>query len=113
MRRLTIMLILALCSCSVMTEQEPPAPSEMGGIPKVKSSVAVTMSREDSLKQVFKFQTNKDAIMQNYVNFAEGEFRLSISREAAKDLGVSDEIYDKYVEQVRVSNNQITEENAK
>ncbi len=49
-------------------------------------------------------QKNKDAIMQNYVNFAEGEFRLSISRETAKALGISDEIYDKYAEHVDVSN---------
>ena len=105
--------MLAVSSCSVMTEQELLAPSEMDVMPKVKSGVSAPMSREDSLKLVFKFQTNKEAIMQSYINFAEGEFRLSISREAAKDLGVSDEIYDKYVEQVRVNNNQITEENAK
>ena len=87
-----------------MTEQEPLAPAEIGEMPKVKSGLSAPKSREDSLKQVFKFQTNKEAIMQNYVNFAEGAFRLSISREVAKAYGISDEIYDKYVEHVDVSN---------
>ena len=85
-------------------------PSMTGEVPRVKSSMAAPMSREDSLRQVFKFQTDKDVILRNYVNFAEGEFRLSISREAAKALDVSDEIYDRNADWVQISNNQIREE---
>jgi hypothetical protein len=45
--------------------------------------------------------------MQNYVNFVDGKFYLSISPEMAKAYGVSDELYNQYVEHVRDSNEQV------
>lgn len=72
-----------------------------------KSSIGEGLSKEDSLKLVYKFQTSKDVFMQNYVNFANGKFYLSISRESAKSFGVPDEIYDKYQEHVQSCNEQL------
>ena len=90
-----------------MSEQELMTSRSVNGTPRVKSSIGEPQSKEDSLKLVYKFQTSKEVFMQNYVNFANGKFYLSISRESAKSFGVSDELYDKYVEHVRHSNEQL------
>lgn len=102
-----LLLVFALSCCSVMSEQELMTSQTVSGTPRVKSSIGEPLSKEDSLKLVYKFQTSKEVFMQNYVNFANGKFYLSISRESAKSFGISDDLYDQYLDHVRNCNEQL------
>lgn len=68
-----------------------------------------TIEQEDSLTMISKQQSDVDNLMMGRVIEKEGRFVLALKREDAAFLGVSDKVYDSYLEFVDLLNAQLSE----
>lgn len=63
-------------------------------------------SMPDSLQMKKLIQSDEDNLMMSRIIFKDSAYILAISRSSANNVGVSDEMYDKYVEYVLTLNGQ-------
>ena len=88
---------LLLTSCAVAEiETEQAAVNPSSGRLQTRSTLGL-LTRTDSLRLIYEFQTNKRVLLHNYLLHKNGEYILCISRERALSLGVDSETYDEYV----------------
>ena len=68
-----------------------------------------TIPQEDSLTVKSKLQSDIDNLMMGRVIQKDGIFVLAFKREDAEFLGVSDDVYDRYMDYVDRLNNQLAD----
>lgn len=61
----------------------------------------------DSLEMLSRLQSDEDLLLLNQIWFKDGRFVLSLTREDAVSLGISDELYEKYVDYVNIANDNL------
>lgn len=64
----------------------------------------------DSLTMISRSQSDVDNLMMSRIVLRDSTYILSINREAASYLGVSDEVYDKYLDYIEELNTKAEEE---
>lgn len=99
---LLIFLFLSIVSCSrnILEGVSPEASTEVCDIESHLTKSGAPSCQMDSLELAVFFQTDKDHIMINRVIFKDSVYVLGISRSSAYDIGISKDLYDKYLEYV-------------
>lgn len=102
---LLLIASLLLASCAVeeleLESQEPVSGSR---VVRTKSA-PVVLTRRDSLRLLYEYQTRSDIFVLNHLTGSRGHFSLDLSRNDAITLGVSPEVYDFYSNFVEQLNN--------
>ncbi len=65
-----------------------------------------TTTQYDSLEKRKLIQNDEDNLMMSRIVYKDSIYVLAISRSSAKNVGVSEEMYDKYLEYVSILNSQ-------
>jgi len=93
---LLLIASLLLASCAVEElELESKEPVSSSRIVRTKSA-PVVLTRRDSLRLLYEYQTRSDIFVLNHLTGSRGNFSLDLSRNDAITLGVSPEVYDFY-----------------
>lgn len=102
---LLLIASLLLASCAVEElELESKEPVSGSRIVRTKSA-PVVLTRRDSLRLLYEYQTRSDIFVLNHLTGSKGNFSLDLSRNDAITLGVSPEVYDFYSNFVEQLNN--------
>ncbi len=89
-------LSLLIASCAIEElELASDAHDNSSRIVRTKSAPAV-LSRRDSLRLMYEYQTRGDVFVLNHLTGSKGNYSLEISRNDAIALGVKPEVYDFY-----------------
>lgn len=87
---------LFLTSCAV-AEPDPTPPADIVRSCGVRTkSAPVLMSRRDSLRLLYEYQTKGNAFLVNHLTGNKCNLSLEVSRKDAVSLGISPELYDFY-----------------
>ena len=93
---LLLIASLLLASCAVEElELESKEPVSGSRVVRTKSA-PVILTRRDSLRLLYEYQTRSDIFVLNHLTGSRGNFSLDLSRNDAITLGVSPEVYDFY-----------------
>lgn len=93
---LAIIALFLLTSCAV-EELELESQATVSGARSVRTkSAPVLLTRRDSLRLLYEYQTRGDVFVLNHLSGSKGMFSLDLSRNDAISLGVSPEVYDFY-----------------
>ena len=102
---LLLIASLLLASCAVEElELESKEPVSCSRVVRTKSA-PVILTRRDSLRLLYEYQTRSDIFVLNHLTGSKGNFSLDLSRNDAIILGVSPEVYDFYSNFVEQLNN--------
>ena len=102
---LLLIASLLLASCAVEElELESKEPVSGSRVVRTKSA-QVVLTRRDSLRLLYEYQTRSDIFVLNHLTGSKGNFSLDLSRNDAITLGVSPEVYDFYSNFVEQLNN--------
>ena len=102
---LLLMASLLLASCAVEElELESKEPVSGSRVVRTKSA-PVVLTRRDSLRLLYEYQTRSDIFVLNHLTGSKGNYSLDLSRNDAITLGVSPEVYDFYSNFVEQLNN--------
>lgn len=94
----TAIAALLVLSCAVAELEAGTSSADMAETNQVLTrSSTEPLSKRDSLRLLYEFQTNKRVLMDNYIVLKDGEYQLCISRERALSLGVDSQTYDDYI----------------
>lgn len=91
---LAVLALLSSCAVAEIEREVVSPQSEVIGT-KVKSSNEC-MTRRDSLKLLYKYQTDARTLLGSYIVKKNGEYKICISKENALDLGIDAELYDRF-----------------
>ncbi len=101
----TAVAALLVLSCAVAEFEAGMVPAEKAETHRVLTRSSMEpLSRRDSLRLLYEYQTNKQVLLNNYIVFKDGEYQLCISRPRAMSLGVDSQTYDDYVSYVAKKN---------
>ena len=93
---LLLIASLLLASCAVEElELESKEPVSGSRVVRTKSAPMI-LTRRDSLRLLYEYQTRSDIFVLNHLTGNKGNFSLDLSRNDAITLGVSPEVYDFY-----------------
>lgn len=93
---LAIIASFLLTSCAV-EELELESQATVSGARSVRTkSAPVLLTRRDSLRLLYEYQTRGDIFVLNHLTGSKGNYSLVISRNDAVALGVPPEVYDFY-----------------
>lgn len=108
---LTLIFLLLCCSCIENTVDSQHIAEQTGTITlrslMTRSSV---LPQEDSLTIMSRLQSDVDNLMMGRVVKKDSIFVLAIKKEDALFLGVSEEVYENYLDYINRLNEQITDE---
>ena len=111
MKQYPYVLILLFLCCSCFENAVDSGHREEQDHPTTLQSLltkSAAMPQEDSITIMSKLQSDVDNLMMGRVVQQDSVFVLAIKREAALFLGVSDEVYDRYLDYVDCLNEQMT-----
>lgn len=92
-----LVFFLSLLSCSTelsLVEQDAPQERGRGKWRTTKSSVVDL----DSLQRIYIRQSDEDILLMDLLYREDGEYRISISADAADSLGIAPKTYQKYMD---------------
>lgn len=109
---LYVLILLFICPSCVENAIDSEYKEEQGQSKNLQSLLtkSAAMPQEDSITIMSKLQSDVDNLMMGRVIQQDSVFVLAIKREAALFLGVSDDVYDRYLDYVARLNEQLTEE---
>ena len=94
---LLIAMVAALASSCAVEELELESKEPVSGSRIVRTkSAPVVLTRRDSLRLLYEYQTRGDVFVLNHLTGSKGNFSLDLSRNDAVALGVPPEVYDFY-----------------
>lgn len=109
MKRIIILSFLAVaclsCSRNVLEVTDKTVDGQPLSLKSIATKSSASMYSLDSLQLELLLQTDADNLMINRIVFKDSLYVLSISRESAYDVGVTQETYDKYLEYIEQLNN--------
>ena len=103
---LTISLMF-VASCAIAELDQAPVSASTRSRGVRTKSAPVLMSRRDSLRLLYEYQTRGDAFLLNHLTGTKGSLSLEISRKDAVSLGISPEMYDFYSSFVEQQNEKV------
>ena len=97
-----LLIVLSIISCSrnVLETAPPKAGADSFDVESLLTKSAAPTCQMDSIELAVFFQTDKDHIMINRVIFKDSVYVLGLSRSSAYDIGISKDLYGKYLEYV-------------
>lgn len=101
--------ILILLTCSSCIENAIDSRQEEEDRPLTLESLLTRSSgmvQEDSLTMKYKLQSDVDHLMMSQILYKDSVFILAMKKEEAEFLGISDEMYEKYLNYVMSLNEQ-------
>lgn len=111
MKQFSCILMLFLC-CSCIRNTVDAQFDDVQDKPRTLRSLMTksgTYPQEDSLTMMSKLQSDVDNLMMGRVVMKDGAFVLALKREDALFLGVSEDVYDRYLDYVDRLNEQLLE----
>ncbi len=106
---LTLSVIFTICSCVENTVDSQFQEDQNKPLTLHSLITRSGMVQEDSLVVKSKLQSDVDNLMMGRVLFKDSVFVLSLKKEDATFLGVSDEVYDRYLDYVDRLNESLQE----
>lgn len=106
-----ILLLLFFCSSCIQNTVDAQSDDEQEKPRTLRSLMTKsgTVPQEDSLTMMSKLQSDVDNLMMGRVIMKDGIFVLTLKREDALFLGVSEDVYDRYLDYVDRLNEQLSE----
>lgn len=106
-----ILLLLFFCSSCIQNTVDAQFDDEQEKPRTLRSLMTKsgTVPQEDSLTMMSKLQSDVDNLMMGRVIMKDGIFVLTLKREDALFLGVSEDVYDRYLDYVDRLNEQLSE----
>lgn len=117
MKKISIFALLCIAMSCTLQEHSPTEPSSED-VPLTLKSVLAPTTRSaagetlDSAYARSRIQSDKDIFMLNRVVFKNGVYILALKESDAAFLGISSDIYGRYVDYVNNLNEQLTSSNA-
>ncbi len=117
MKKISIFALLCIAMSCTFQEHSPTEPSSED-VPLTLKSVLAPTTRSavgetlDSAYVRSRIQSDKDIFMLNRVVFKNGVYILALKESDAAFLGISSDIYGRYVDYVNNLNEQLTSSNA-
>ena len=97
-KNFALVIIVSLLAVSCAVEEISLAQDSADPTSRIvrTKSAPVVLSRRDSLRLLYEYQTRGDAFILNHLTGSKGNYSLEITRNDALALGVSPQVYDFY-----------------